>query len=281
MKSIDGMIDLIRTLDHPKRLEILAMMVDGKKKTFGELLEVTGLQKSALSNHLSSLVDKNLLEKVEKGLYRISLDGEDLLENLAQSFLNAKIREQQKLVSLLETIGRKPVYVDVEEFTMDKKTSKQLMKIVKLPPTKVVSFQVIGKGIGTPEPLAWQKLEEWAKPKGLLDSPGKHQIFGFNNPCPPVIDENTEYGYELWLTIPDDFEVEENITVKDFAGGLYGVMSCRGVQEMGKSWTNLAKAIEKSGYKPEKTRTWLEHHIDPTITDGNEILFDLYAPISE
>ncbi|MHA2297456.1 MAG: effector binding domain-containing protein [Candidatus Hodarchaeales archaeon] len=277
--SIEGIIDLLRTVDHPKRLEILSKMVDGQKMAFSELRDTTDLQKSALSNHLSTLVDKNLLVKREKGLYQITFDGEELLENLAQHYLNAKIREQQRLVSLLESIGKKPVYIDIEEVTMGK--TNNLLKVVKLPPTKVVSFQAIGKGLGVPEPLSWKKLEEWAKPKGLFDKPGQYQIFGFNNPCPPVINEDTEYGYEFWITIPDDFEVEKGITVKEFPGGLYGVMGCRGVQELGSTWAKLAKAIEKSDYKLVKTHQWMEHHVDPRITDGNEILFELFSPISE
>ncbi|MHA1166197.1 MAG: ArsR family transcriptional regulator [Candidatus Hodarchaeales archaeon] len=209
MKSIDGIIDILRTIDNSKRLEMLSLMIEGQKMTFSELLEETGLQKSALSNHLSTLVDKNLLEKQDKGLYQISFDGEELLSNIAHYYLNSKIREQQRLVNLLELIGKKPLNFNTEAVEMHERTGKGIVKIVRLPPTRVVSFQAIATGLGTPEPLAKKKHDDWAGPKGLVET------------------------------------------------------------------------LKKTEYKLVKTHQWLEHHVDPTINDINEILFELYSPIEE
>jgi len=92
-KSIDGIIDLLKTLDHPKRLEMLISMIGGDTITFKELLAVTELQKSALAHHLSVLVDKGMIEKKEKGIYQITIDGEDLLERIAESFSSQSVRD--------------------------------------------------------------------------------------------------------------------------------------------------------------------------------------------
>jgi len=66
------------------------------------------------------------------------------------------------LETVKDLIGKKAVYIDIEEVTMGEKTNS-LLKVVKLPKTRVISFQAIGKGLGVPEPLAWKKLEEWVQ----------------------------------------------------------------------------------------------------------------------
>ncbi|MHA1543170.1 MAG: winged helix-turn-helix domain-containing protein, partial [Candidatus Hodarchaeales archaeon] len=87
IKSIDGIIDLLKTLDHPKRLEMLISMIGVESTTFKELLEISDLQKSALAHHLSVLVEKGMIEKKEKGVYQITIDGEDLLKRIAESYI--------------------------------------------------------------------------------------------------------------------------------------------------------------------------------------------------
>jgi hypothetical protein len=43
-------------------------------------------------------------------------------------------------------------------------------------------------------------------------------MFGFNNPSPTG---NETYGYEFWVTIPDDLDVPAPLQKKHFEGGLY------------------------------------------------------------
>ena len=51
--------------------------------------------------------------------------------------------------------------------------------IVRLDPMRVAN--AYGFGVD-PEALAWEKLVEWASPRGFLDDMATHPIFGFNNP---------------------------------------------------------------------------------------------------
>ena len=67
-KSSDDIIELLRILDHPKRFEILIFLLEGHVSSFSDLLKEFELQKSALANHLSILVDKGLVIKKEKGM---------------------------------------------------------------------------------------------------------------------------------------------------------------------------------------------------------------------
>ncbi|MHA2290329.1 MAG: effector binding domain-containing protein [Promethearchaeota archaeon] len=275
LHSSEGITDLINTLAHPKRLEILINALGGAEITFRDLQEKTELQKSALSHHLSVLSDKSLIDKKEKGIYQITIYGDDLLEKIAQSYLESKLREQQRLERLLQLIGKTSPYISQEVPTMGKE--KEILKIVQLPKLRVVSFHV--KESKSPEGEAESMLEKWAKPKGMFDKPDIHQVYGFNNPNPTK--EQPLYGYEFWVTIPDDFEVESEMTVKTFDGGLYAVMSCQGVESIGPTWGKLVERVTESKYNLVKTHQWLEHHVNPHNTDPNTFVLDLYAPIAD
>ena len=227
LHSIDNIIDFLRTVDHPKRLEILALLCNNEVLSFHDLTEETQLHKSALSNHLAVLIDQDLVQKSEKGIYHITATGTDLLEKITKSYINARLREQEQLVYLFELIGRKMDYLS-EDMFMTSAEIKPVLKIVRLPAMLVVSFHC--KDSESPETEAKHLLTQWAKPKGLFADPCQYQVYGFNNPSPTK--EKKTYGYELWMSVPDDYELEKDLSIKNFSGGLYAVMSCRGVSSI-------------------------------------------------
>ncbi|MFX0117432.1 MAG: ArsR family transcriptional regulator, partial [Candidatus Hodarchaeota archaeon] len=96
LEAANEISELLKTLYHPKRLEILALMMSDQKD-FGALMEKTGLPKSALGNHLSSLLEKNLVEKLDRGVYRITIEGQELLSSISKCYLSAKVSEQERL----------------------------------------------------------------------------------------------------------------------------------------------------------------------------------------
>ena len=274
LKSGEGIIDILRTIDHPKRFEILSLTLDGKEISFSDLLEETSLQKSALSNHLALLTERNLIDKKSRGFYQISFFGEVLLQRLTNTFIEAKVREQENLVHLFELIGKKMEYID-EEYIMSPEVNDRILKIVKLPPMRIVSFHATNST--TPEDDAGKMMWKWAHPKGLFDNPNIYQIFGFNNPDPEK--NNPKYGYEFWISVPRDFEVEDDIVIKEFQGGLYAVMSCRGVMNISPTWKKLVQAVKNSEYTLTNDHQWLEHNISPDIQEHDKIRMDLYCPI--
>ena len=99
LESLDDIIALFKALDHPQRLKILALMLNNEK-SFIKLQEATSLQKSALGNHLAILIERNLIEKIERGEYRLTEDANGLITALAQSYLDIKVREQERLLQL-------------------------------------------------------------------------------------------------------------------------------------------------------------------------------------
>lgn len=90
------------------------------------------------------------------------------------------------------------------------------VRILYLPPVTVASSHFIGEN---PEDVAGSQLNEFVRATQLHKLKPDLRVFGFNNPCPK--DENSTYGYEFWVTIPEDMDVPAPLEKKQFAGGLY------------------------------------------------------------
>ncbi|MBN1888648.1 MAG: GyrI-like domain-containing protein [Thermoflexales bacterium] len=151
------------------------------------------------------------------------------------------------------------------------------VRIVTLEPVRVASFHGFGEG---PESVAWEKLAAWAKPQGLLDDPGKHRIFGFNNPDPSPASPN--YGYEFWITLAPGAEPAGEVKVKEFPGGLYAVARCEAGgnpwESIPAAWKRLLAWCEDSPYKLARHQC-LEENLSAT-DKPEDLVLDLYLPIA-
>jgi DNA gyrase inhibitor GyrI len=156
------------------------------------------------------------------------------------------------------------------------------VRIVGLPRMRVVSFKAESE---SPEADASAQLMAWCESRGLLDDLEQHPIFGFNNPDPSP--GQKEYGYEFWVRVDPDAEVEGGVEAKEFGGGLYAVTPCRLKDEIAseffkkhgslESWSRLHEWVEGSKYRSGKHR-WLEKPRDPRAA-MNDLVLDLYYPI--
>ncbi|MBN2536279.1 MAG: GyrI-like domain-containing protein [Spirochaetales bacterium] len=156
------------------------------------------------------------------------------------------------------------------------------MKITDIQEKKLDPIHIAGTHAysESPETDAWNKLYAWAKPLGLLNTPGSHRIFGFNNPNPSA--GSTKYGYEFWITIGPEIHVSGDIIVKDFPGGRYLTAKCKPGcgEDIALAWNELAEWFENSKYK-HANHQWLEEHIytEPVYTiEYLELI--LYLPVS-
>lgn len=283
LDSLDDLISLIKIVNHPQRIRILTLLLTGSVK-FKELEQSTKLQKSALGNHLSILINKNLIKKEERGLYKIRKEGRSILEALANSYLEIKKLEEERLLktkSLINkyTINRgKTMYNKIKDNSSLQKIEDMKVEIVTLKPMRVVSFHAMGE---TPEYKALEKLINWAKPKGLLNDRELYPIFGFNNPNP--IEGKKEYGYEFWIHIDDDIIPSKEITTKKFEGGKFAVTRCEVMgnpEIIPKTWERLAEWIQKSKYRCGGPY-WFEKFISPNdlIIQNENFIIDLYFPV--
>ncbi len=149
------------------------------------------------------------------------------------------------------------------------------VRIVKLEPMLIASASGYGEG---PEPIALEKILNWVNSGGLLERDRDVRFFGFNNPDPSPGTPN--YGYEQWMTVPEDVSGNEEVTVKDFSGGLYAVARCESLVVIGRCWKQLVAWREDSVYQ-EAHHQWLEELLSPPETPHDQYIFDLYLPIAE
>jgi DNA gyrase inhibitor GyrI len=91
--------------------------------------------------------------------------------------------------------------------------------IEQLPPLHVVSCRAVS---GTPEEDVTRQVAAWRTAKGL---PGTLRTFGFDVEVAPEQAAAGLRGYELWVAAPRDVELDEEMQVKEFRGGLYAVMT--------------------------------------------------------
>jgi AraC family transcriptional regulator len=156
----------------------------------------------------------------------------------------------------------------------------QTVKIMTLPPMRMATFYAYST---TPEHDAWQKLYNWAKAQNLWEDPPAIRIFGFDNPSPSEGSPNR--GYEFWLTIGPELQVGDEIRIKEFPGGTYGVMHCDVSSAdpfdiIPATWQKLVKWLESSHYKYGNDPC-LEEHLTRKETPDQGFLLDLYIPIRE
>lgn len=153
------------------------------------------------------------------------------------------------------------------------------VRIVNLEPLRVASVHGFGP---QPEDEAWEKLVAWAKPKGFLDHPEEHSIFGFNNPSPSPGSPN--YGYEFWITVGPEVEPETGVEVQSFPGGLYAVGQWDGqgdpYKTIPEAWKKLVAWRENSRFEAAGHQ-WLEEHLRPERASEAEFMLNLYLPIAE
>lgn len=151
------------------------------------------------------------------------------------------------------------------------------VEIIELEPLRAARFHGFGE---QPEDLAWQQLEAWAQPRGLLDFSEAHRVFGFNNPNPAPGSPN--YGYEFWLTLSAEDDAGD-AEVVDFDGGLYAVTRCVVRGDPGEvipaTWQRLVAWCESSPYQ-SASHQWLERHV-ASEEPGEAFDLDLYLPIAE
>ncbi len=278
LESSQEIADLLQSLSHEKRIEILANLVFGRQ-SFAELQEQTGFQASVLGNHLVSLSEAGLTRKIRRGMYDITPEGIDFLQKISEGYLALKIREQQRLEHLKSMIGR---YTSGFEKLKSKgeimtKTKNEIsVRIVELPPFRYASFHAMGT---SPEGVALDKLKSWAEPKGYMNDLATHPIYGFNNPDPKKGD--AEYGYEFWIVVGEDVASDNKVKIKEYSGGRFAVTTTMlfplSPDNVIPAWPSLVEWVKDNNYTTG-THQYLEKALTPNA-EGKDVMLDLYLPI--
>jgi DNA-binding transcriptional MerR regulator/DNA gyrase inhibitor GyrI len=133
-----------------------------------------------------------------------------------------------------------------EERSMEElnKASEELSKlrnvrIVLLPPCTVASYHFIGEN---PEETVGDVIDKFIRESKLYEMKPDARMFGFNHPNPSP--NRTHYGYEDWVTIPEDMEVPPPLVKKRFEGGMYAAHTITFPDFH--EWKLLSKWVEES-----------------------------------
>jgi DNA-binding transcriptional MerR regulator/DNA gyrase inhibitor GyrI len=230
--------------------------------------------RDTLTSHLENL-------KQEAAEYNSLID---VTERLIRKIAGSQSLEQ--VFSYLETQNKivKKEHNHASQIQLSERgiiMSEQLsnVRIVRLPAMTVASFRAES---ATPENDCSEVFNKFVLERNLHKRNG-YRFFGFNNPNPS--EGNPIYGYEMWVTIPDDFKVPEPLVKKQFGGGLYASISTQ-MNEIGERWKLLndwCKNNDKYGH--DFSFQWLEEcsmdfetFISEKVKDSDKQL-DLLEPI--
>ncbi|MFX1278711.1 MAG: winged helix-turn-helix domain-containing protein [Promethearchaeota archaeon] len=117
MDNIEGLTRFLKAVAHPKRIQILTLLTE-QYLNFSQLKSETKLQKTALSNNLTTLIEVKLIQRFERGNYRITHDGQELLNAINHFYDNAKVREKferKKVQQYYSQKWRKSMMTEISE----------------------------------------------------------------------------------------------------------------------------------------------------------------------
>ena len=92
-------VPILKSLGNEYRFQILLQLLKGTK-SFGNIVKNTNREKTAISNHLSHLINTNLIKKGDYGIYRISGDGIEFMKAIDSAFQQSPTRQQKKFNEL-------------------------------------------------------------------------------------------------------------------------------------------------------------------------------------
>lgn len=249
-------IALLRKLRIPLR-EIGRILLDGSAQTafavLAENLRALDGEIEALSSVRAVLAEfVQLLEaRYDLPAARVLLDDESLsalvntLSPPKTILQEERTEKMEKLEQAQETMG-----------------ALRNVRIVHLPASTVAAAHFVGED---PENRTGEMIAAFARAHRLWEKIEELRLFGFNHPNP--VDETGAHGYEFWLTIPDDTEVEAPLVKKHFPGGMYAAHAIR----MGDfhEWAWLDRWVRENGVyeycgngDPEVMFGSLEEHLN-------------------
>lgn len=97
--SFDSIIEILKCLGNENRIKILITLLGGPQ-SYGTIVDSLSLKKTAVSNHLSQLLDTNLIEKIDYGVYNITGDGLEFIKAIEKAYHTSPSRQKQRFEAL-------------------------------------------------------------------------------------------------------------------------------------------------------------------------------------
>ena len=230
-----GLMDSFRTDDYayrvytPEAVQRLARILLLRKLHI-PLKQIAVLLDSGDLNEMVAVLRENVtgLDQQIQALDTIRSVLRTFLTRLGQAEKGRRVMEllaDSELVALVEdlspSIPQKKGDLTMTQAEQVQQADQRLSKltnvrIVQLPPSWMACAHYIGE---SPENHAGEMLTAFVRESGLYERKPDARVYGFNHPNPTK--EQPQYGYEFWVTIPEDLEVTAPLTKQFFPGGLY------------------------------------------------------------
>ncbi len=94
-QSLSSITSILKSLGNEKRVLILLYLLQGPQ-SYGSIVEKIELKKTAVSNHLSHLLNVNLIEKGDYGIYNITGDGIEFMRAIDKAYKKLLTRQKEK-----------------------------------------------------------------------------------------------------------------------------------------------------------------------------------------
>ena len=231
-------IIVLRKLRIP--LKQIAVILNDKEQL--QALQIMRENISELDDEIASLekvrsILKAFVERLDK-----SIQGKSRIDLLEDTELNAVV----STLSLSKAVLKENTSM-TELNKADEILNKNLSpRIILLPPFTVASHHYIGEN---PEEYVGDAVDKFIKESRLYEIKPDSRYFGFNHPNPGVREDGL-YGYEVWVTVPDDMKIPEPLVKKSFKGGLYAAYTIRFPEFH--YWQELIKWAESNDkYEPD------------------------------
>ncbi len=170
----------------------------------------------------------------------------DQLDESLKKKQHFRLLEEQTLVEIAGALTLPKTTIKENANMADLNKSEEVLnkslnvRILHLPPYTVASYQYIGKN---PEEQAGEVVSKFVQESKLYEKKPDARMFGFNHPNPGIL-EGDIYGYEDWVTIPEDMQLPEPMVKKRFEGGLYAVLTIHFPEFQ--FWENLTQWVDEN-----------------------------------
>ncbi|MBK5115043.1 MAG: winged helix-turn-helix transcriptional regulator [Candidatus Heimdallarchaeota archaeon] len=110
-RSFNELMLVLKAFGTPNRLKILITLLEGPK-TFQELIDSVEIKRTALSNHIVSLKDASLVDKIHHGYYRVTQKGLEFLYAIDKAYQESQTsdaleKESEQRKQLIDTFLRR------------------------------------------------------------------------------------------------------------------------------------------------------------------------------
>ena len=93
--SFNEITEILKVLGNGKRLKILIFLLS-KPQSYNSIVNELKLKKTAISNHLTHLLNVRLIQRGDYGIYVITEDGIEFLKAIERAYQNSPTRQIER-----------------------------------------------------------------------------------------------------------------------------------------------------------------------------------------